>query len=317
MNLHNLQTRVRLWMEKCFGLTNLTGSAQQRCDRFLEECLELLQACGYDKSRIATLTDYTYSRPVGEVSSEVGGVLVTLAALCNNQLVFMDDAASNALDYINRPEVMQKIRDKQASKNDIHSPLPGAHHTYQCTVCCDTGMMMVVENGIKAVPCPAVGCPYRTQVEQWAEGIYERHTDGQVWYVHQSIANTPNWVSDSETYRMRHAPLPVPTTEQMAIKIAENGKGVEMIDAICKALGVAVFIDNGKFVLRTADVCANCDSALPEGCSGTFHGQPECKWPPQYVYQVKALGRWEDVDVDRYTRHPAYRRRVVIVVPEP
>ncbi len=119
------QSRVAHWMMNCFGGT-ITRDRTERNFRFLEEALELVQSCDMTKEQCIALVDYTFARPLGEKRQEVGGVAVTLAALCNAQLICIEDEAERELFRINQPEVMEKIRIKQASKpNDIaNSPLP-------------------------------------------------------------------------------------------------------------------------------------------------------------------------------------------------
>ncbi|QZP07805.1 hypothetical protein [Caenibius sp. WL] len=109
------QHRVGDWMKQCFTPEIVAGKLE-RSDRFIEEALELVQACGYDAARAHALVDYVFSRPVGEPSQEVGGVMVTLAALCNPHGLDMEQAAETELARILQPVVIEKIRAKQASK---------------------------------------------------------------------------------------------------------------------------------------------------------------------------------------------------------
>jgi hypothetical protein len=120
------QERVGRWMDACFPRA-LYGDMTQRCDRFLEESLELLQAMGYDRGRVATLVEYVWGRPVGHAPQEVGGTVVTLAALCWVAGMDMQGEADRELARIERPEIMAKIQAKQQAKNALHfdSPLPG------------------------------------------------------------------------------------------------------------------------------------------------------------------------------------------------
>src|ERR1019366_7187801 len=76
------QRRLWPWMTECFGPT-IPLDKMERNHRFLEEALELVQACYCTADEAHQLVDYVYGRPVGEKSQEVGGVVVTLAALCN------------------------------------------------------------------------------------------------------------------------------------------------------------------------------------------------------------------------------------------
>lgn len=122
----SFQTGVAEWMGQCF-LPSLYSNMTERGDRLLEEVLELLQAHGYDPSRVATLVAYVFGRPVGEPVQEAGGVMVTLAAYCAMAGLDMQAAGDAELARINLPEVMAKIRAKQEAKNALHfdTPLPG------------------------------------------------------------------------------------------------------------------------------------------------------------------------------------------------
>lgn len=113
-------------MIKCFS-PEVCHDVTERGDRFLEEVLELLQANGYARERVATLVDYVYGRPVGEPRQEVGGVMVTLGAYCWIIGLDMHEAGQIELDRINRPEIIKKIRKKQEAKKALHfdTPLPG------------------------------------------------------------------------------------------------------------------------------------------------------------------------------------------------
>ncbi len=121
---HNtLQQRVLPWMMECFG-PRVSADTVERNNRFLEEALELVQAGGMTQDWAHKLVDYTFSRPVGEKTQEVGGVMITLAAWCLANQVDMHDAGEIELVRIMEPKVMDKIRRKQKSKPQF-SPLPG------------------------------------------------------------------------------------------------------------------------------------------------------------------------------------------------
>lgn len=117
----SFQQRVQPWMMACFGAA-ISANVIERNHRFLEESLELVQSTGCTRSEAHQLVDYVYGRPAGETHQEVGGVMVTLAALC---------LAHPGLDMHEAGEVelariwtkVEKIRAKQAAK-PAHSPLP-------------------------------------------------------------------------------------------------------------------------------------------------------------------------------------------------
>lgn len=115
------QTRVHHWMIQCFGEA-VSADKQERNHRFLEEALELVQACGVTESEAYQLVDYVYGRPIGEPVQEVGGVTVTLAALCSAHQMDMRQAGETELARIWTK--VGQIRAKQAAKPK-HSPLPG------------------------------------------------------------------------------------------------------------------------------------------------------------------------------------------------
>ena len=107
-------------MIACFG-REIANDKLERNHRFLEEALELVQACGCTASEAHQLVDYVFGRPKGEIGQEVGGVMVTLAALCLAQTVSMGYEGDVELARIWAN--VEKIRAKQASKPK-NSPLP-------------------------------------------------------------------------------------------------------------------------------------------------------------------------------------------------
>lgn len=116
------QERVDKWVVECFG-GDIRNDKVERNDRFLEEALELVQSLGCSKERALQLVDYVYDREIGSPNQEVGGVMVTLAALCNTNLIDMEVEAETELERIDHPTIKEKIRMKQASKPK-NSPLP-------------------------------------------------------------------------------------------------------------------------------------------------------------------------------------------------
>lgn len=116
------QARVQPWMMACFG-EMIAGDREERNHRFLEESLELVQSLGCTDSEAHQLVDYVYGRPVGEPAQEVGGVMVTLAALCLANGMDMHAAGETELARIWTK--VEQIRAKQAAKPK-HSPLPQA-----------------------------------------------------------------------------------------------------------------------------------------------------------------------------------------------
>jgi len=117
---NSFQERVQPWMIACFG-EEISKDRTERNHRFLEEALELVQATGCTQSEAHQLVDYVFLRRAGEPAQEVGGVMVTLAALCLAQQMDMHEAGETELARIWTK--VEQIRAKQAAKPK-HSPLP-------------------------------------------------------------------------------------------------------------------------------------------------------------------------------------------------
>jgi hypothetical protein len=118
------QGAVCRWVRSCFSAA-VAKDVRERACRFLEEAVELAQSCELTREDAHTLIDYTFDRPVGQREQEVGGTMVTLAALCSALRINMRREGWVELKRISDPEVIKKIQAKQATK--VHSsPLPGA-----------------------------------------------------------------------------------------------------------------------------------------------------------------------------------------------
>lgn len=124
------QTRVRIWLDACFGVMThplrpaeeIAAHRTERVHRFLEEALELAQALHCTRDEAIKLVDYVFSRPRGEPRQEIGGVMVTLAAVSDNFGIDLELAAE--LELARCWQIIEKIRAKNAAKPKF-SPLPG------------------------------------------------------------------------------------------------------------------------------------------------------------------------------------------------
>ncbi len=120
MTVMTFQTRVNDWVRTCFG-SAIAADRVERNHRFIEEALELAQSCGCTQSEAHQLVDYVYGRDQGDIDQEMGGVMVTLAALCNAHGFDMD--RSGETELVRVWNKIEGIRAKQSAKPK-HSPLP-------------------------------------------------------------------------------------------------------------------------------------------------------------------------------------------------
>ena len=74
------QNRVFDWVTKAFGPDH-ANHVQQRSLRFLEEAIELYQAAGGNLDQAHKLLDFIFARPVGELSKEIGAVVLSLLSV--------------------------------------------------------------------------------------------------------------------------------------------------------------------------------------------------------------------------------------------
>lgn len=118
--MSDFQLRVANWMMATFTMEETRGT-EERNRRFLEESLELVQSLGCTQQEAHVLVEYVFNRPKGDTKQELGGVLITLSALCN---------AVDITDMLNWGEWelrrcwqnIETIRNKQADKpKSIHT----------------------------------------------------------------------------------------------------------------------------------------------------------------------------------------------------
>lgn len=122
MIIGTYQYRVTNWCLRTFGGTT-ASDVRERCYRFLEEALELVQSLGMSREEAHKLVDYVFNRDKGETAQEIGGVMVTLSALVSAHGLDLEDCAIDEIERIEKPAMVEKIRRKHASK-PLASPLP-------------------------------------------------------------------------------------------------------------------------------------------------------------------------------------------------
>ena len=97
----SFQQRVAQWMYGIFARATVEGEGE-RALRLLEEATEAAQACGVNEAQALTIVTHVYSCPPGEIAQELGGVAVTLAALCQATGVDLESTAQAEIERCER-----------------------------------------------------------------------------------------------------------------------------------------------------------------------------------------------------------------------
>lgn len=119
-----LQTGIARWIIEIFGWDSYLNK-NERAKRFFEEAIELNQAMGVSQEDALRLVNHVYSKPVGDVEQELGGVGITLLAL--GSALSLDVSALTLREY-------ERI-----------STLPADHFRKRQAIKAEAGVAMVVE----------------------------------------------------------------------------------------------------------------------------------------------------------------------------
>lgn len=115
---HSDQELIADWIRAVLSEESATN-APERSLRLAEEALELTQALGVDKDSLHKLVDYVYSRPPGKPEQEIAGCLVTLYGVASALRVSAQQAFDAEYIRISQPEVMDRVRRRQAEKRVV------------------------------------------------------------------------------------------------------------------------------------------------------------------------------------------------------
>src|SRR5580692_786925 len=110
------QVKVINWAKEAFGEEEAT-SLSQRGLRLLEEAAEAFQACGRTEDMAHKMIEYVFSRPIGEIGQELGGVGVCVLALAAAAKLSADAEEEKETNrVISKP--LQHFRERNTAKNE-------------------------------------------------------------------------------------------------------------------------------------------------------------------------------------------------------
>lgn len=117
---NNFQERAYQFFLTCFKdeFPELVNDKVENQHRFIEESLELVQSLGMSLEEVIALASYVFNRPKGDPLIEAGGVATTYSILCKTHGIDVIEVSENEL--IRNYEIIDKIREKQRSKNKLN-----------------------------------------------------------------------------------------------------------------------------------------------------------------------------------------------------
>lgn len=118
----SFQHRVMDWAIRAFGEADARNLPMRR-HRFLEEALEAVQADGGTKEEALELVEYVFGRPIGMLSQEIGGIMVTLACWCEAHGIFMGGLGERELQRCH--DRIETIREKHKNKPTFEEQVVG------------------------------------------------------------------------------------------------------------------------------------------------------------------------------------------------
>lgn len=109
--MRRLQLLAYSWAVRCFGIIHVED-ANVRILRLYEEVLELAQAKDISIEKLDEVKSIVYSRPKGDFYTELGGVALTFAVLCESHGRQVEDVLMIELN-----RVLSKPQEHFAKRN--------------------------------------------------------------------------------------------------------------------------------------------------------------------------------------------------------
>ena len=115
-NRHKRQEDILIWANSTFGAATADNRVE-RIRRFAEEAIELTQAAGLNKESLLGIINHVYSKPSGNIVTELGQAGVSLLALAQHLGLDADDAESAEFIRISSlpPEYWQARQNAKAA----------------------------------------------------------------------------------------------------------------------------------------------------------------------------------------------------------
>jgi NTP pyrophosphatase (non-canonical NTP hydrolase) len=109
----SFQIRAWQWLVEALG-EKVAQSRRQRALRFIEEAIELAQACALSEQDVNAEARKVFCRPAHTIEREVGGVMMTLACLCRERGLDMNQVGEDELSEVWRriPQIQSKQKGK-------------------------------------------------------------------------------------------------------------------------------------------------------------------------------------------------------------
>lgn len=112
------QVVVEKWVRTTFG-DKMFENKEERAARIFEEAAELYQVFALgNRAKAHKIVDMVFDKKVGELHNEIGGVIVTLLALCANEGLRLDDMADKEITRV-KSLPGDGFRKKQRDKADL------------------------------------------------------------------------------------------------------------------------------------------------------------------------------------------------------
>lgn len=111
------QDQVGKWVEETFGAAH-AHNVDQRALRFLEEAIELFQALGGNREYLNRVADVVYSKPLGDISMEIGQVGLSLLSIGHTVDIDVDQCERNEVARVETIPAAEMYKRNKA-KNDL------------------------------------------------------------------------------------------------------------------------------------------------------------------------------------------------------